>query len=103
MEVDLIPEKTCSVRVGHVKLDGFRVASEWEGFVKVVHPTEGELIVTRVGTNGFFSESFADIFLSIFGKEHDLHRRVFVVRASPSLIDKLSKGTIAKQEKPATA
>jgi len=83
MEVDLIPERTCSVRIGSVTIDGFRVESEWHGFVKIVHATKGYLIVTR--SDGF-AELTREMFESIFGKQGDFARRVVVMQGTRELL-----------------
>jgi len=93
MKIDLIPERTCSVRNGSVSIDGFRVESEWHGFVRLVHKEHGELIVTR--DRGRFADIF-EVFETIFGKG-DLAREAVIVAGTPDLIDKLRKGSVAQE------
>lgn len=73
--------------VNGVKIPGFKLIEEWEGFAKFEHPEKGTLIVAQ--PEGF-ANIFGQIFESIFNqpKENRTVGRDFdVIKVSPGVLD----------------
>lgn len=87
MEIELIPEKSYTVRANGREIHGMRVVGEWEGLRKL-EDADGSCLIVADADSPLVA-AFSEQFGRFMGNEG---RRCIVITGSPDLMLELAKG-----------
>jgi hypothetical protein len=95
MEIEITETKSYSLNIGGKRLDGFIVASEWNGMTELRRADGAKVIVHGMvaTTPDGFRDVFGDIFGGLVRKASD-PLRIRVVSASPEIAALLSAAPV---------
>lgn len=98
IEVQLIPERSHTVQRGERRIEGMRVAGEWQGMT-LLRATDGAVLALEP-LGGPLERAFKDTWANAGLAGPDDHPRAAVVKGSPSLLAALTETQNASMSGP---